>query len=77
MYLWLWRHLPGGVMSKLACTIILALAAAAGSSGPPSPGGLPITGWPLALIALVGAGLLGTGGAAIVAARRRHGLRAR
>ena len=49
----------------------------AGGSGPPSPGGLPITGWPLALIAVVGAGLLGTGGAAIVAARRRRGLRAR
>jgi hypothetical protein len=29
MYLWLWRHLPGGVTSKLACTILLALAAAA------------------------------------------------
>jgi hypothetical protein len=58
-------------------TVSPSLAAAAGSSGPPSPGGLPITGWPLALIALVGAGLLGTGGAAIVAARRRHGLRAR
>jgi len=50
----------------------------AGGSGPPSPGGgLPITGWPLALIAAVGAGLLATGGAAIVAARRRRGLRAR
>jgi hypothetical protein len=23
MYLWLWRHLPGGVMTKLACTIIV------------------------------------------------------
>jgi hypothetical protein len=49
----------------------------AGGSGPPSPGGLPITGWPLALIAVVGAGLLGTGGAAIVAARRRRGLHTR
>ena len=59
-------------------TVSPSLAAAAGSSsGPSSPGGLPITGWPLALIAVVGAGLLGTGGAAIVAARRRHGLRAR
>jgi len=54
-------------------TVSPSLAAAAGSSsGPPSPG-LPITGWPLALIAVVGIGLLGTGGAAIVAARRRHG----
>jgi hypothetical protein len=49
----------------------------AGGSGPPSPGGLPITGWPLALIAVIGAGLLGTGGAAIVAARRRRGLHVR
>jgi hypothetical protein len=49
----------------------------AGGSGPPSPGGLPITGWPLALIAAVGVGLLATGGAAMVAARRRRGLRAR
>ena len=49
----------------------------AGGSGPPSPGGLPITGWPLALIAVVGVGLLGTGGAAIVAARRRRGLKVR
>jgi hypothetical protein len=29
MYPWLWRHLPGGVTSKFACTIILVLAAAA------------------------------------------------
>jgi hypothetical protein len=29
MYPWLWRHLPGGVTSKLTCTILLALAAAA------------------------------------------------
>ena len=29
MYLWLWRQLPGGVTSKLACAIILALATAA------------------------------------------------
>ena len=29
MYLWLWRHLPGGVTGKLACAIVLALAAAA------------------------------------------------
>jgi hypothetical protein len=29
MYLWLWRHLPGGVTSKLVRTVILALAAAA------------------------------------------------
>jgi hypothetical protein len=29
MYLWLWRHLPGGVTSKLACAILLTLAAAA------------------------------------------------
>jgi hypothetical protein len=58
-------------------TVTPSLAAASGSSsGPPSPG-LPITGWPLALMAAVGAGLLATGGAAIVAARRRRGLRAR
>ena len=43
------------------------------SSSPPSGGGLPITGWPLALIAAVGVGLLGTGGTAMVAARRRRG----
>jgi hypothetical protein len=29
MYLWLWRHLPGGVTSKLVYTAILAVAAAA------------------------------------------------
>ena len=29
MYLWLWRHLPGGVTGKLVGTVILALAAAA------------------------------------------------
>jgi hypothetical protein len=49
----------------------------AGGSGPSSPGGLPITGWPLALIAAAGVGLLGTGSAAIVAARRRRGLHVR
>jgi hypothetical protein len=59
-------------------TVSPSLAAGPGSSsGPPSPGGLPITGWPLALIAAAGVGLLGTGGAAIVAARRRRGLHAR
>jgi len=58
-------------------TVSPSLAAASGSSGPPSPGGLPITGWPLALIAAAGVVLLGTGGVAIVAARRRQGLRAR
>jgi len=45
------------------------------SSTPPSPpsgGGLPITGWPLALIAAAGVALLGTGGTAMVAARRRR-----
>ena len=56
-------------------TVSPSLAGASGSSS--SPGGLPITGWPLALIAVVGAGLLGTGGAAIVAARRRRGLHTR
>jgi hypothetical protein len=60
-----------------APTVSPSLAAASGSAGPASPGGLPITGWPLALIAAVGIGLLGTGGAAIAAARRRHGWRAR
>jgi hypothetical protein len=48
-----------------------------GAPPPPSPsggGGLPITGWPLALIAGVGAVLLGTGGTAIAVARRHRGL---
>lgn len=40
-------------------------------------GGLPITGWPLALTAAAGVGLLGTGTAALVAARRRGGLHIR
>jgi hypothetical protein len=44
------------------------------ASSPPSQGGLPATGWPLALIAAAGVALLGTGGTAIVAARRRRGL---
>ena len=39
---------------------------------PPSGGGLPITGWPLALIGAAGVALLGTGGTAMVAARRRR-----
>lgn len=43
-------------------------AAAAGHSG------LPITGWPLALIAGAGAVLLGTGGTAIAITLRRRGL---
>jgi hypothetical protein len=47
------------------------------SSSPPPGGGLPTTGWPLALIAAAGIALLGTGGAAIVAARRRRGLHSR
>jgi hypothetical protein len=47
------------------------------SSSPPSEGGLPTTGWPLALIAAAGVALLGTGGTAIVAARRRRGLHGR
>ena len=47
------------------------------SSSPPSGGGLPTTGWPLALIAAAGVALLGIGGAAIVAARRRRGLHSR
>jgi hypothetical protein len=47
------------------------------SSSPPSQGGLPTTGWPLALIAAAGVALLGTGGTAIVAARRRRGLHSR
>jgi hypothetical protein len=64
--------------SPPAHTVSPSLAAASGSSSSPSsPGGLPITGWPLALIAAVGVGLLGTGGTAMVAARRRRGLRAR
>jgi len=60
-------------------TVSPSLAVASGSSsGPSSPGGLPITGWPLALIAVAGVGLLGTGSAAMMAARRRRGgLRAR
>ena len=49
---------------------------------PPSGAGglagqLPITGWPLALTAAAGVGLLGIGTAALVAARRRGGLRIR
>jgi len=64
--------------SPPAHTVSPSLAAASGSpSGPSSPGGLPITGWPLALIAAIGVGLLATGGAAMVAARRRRGWRAR
>jgi hypothetical protein len=47
------------------------------SSSPASQGGLPTTGWPLTLIAAAGVALLGTGGAAIVAARRRRGLHSR
>ncbi len=47
------------------------------SSSPPPGGGLPTTGWPLALIAAAGIALLGTGGTAIVAARRRRGLHSR
>ncbi|HEX7268385.1 MAG TPA: hypothetical protein VF256_13280 [Streptosporangiaceae bacterium] len=47
------------------------------SSSPPGGGGLPTTGWPLALIAAAGVALLGTGGAAIAAARRRRGLHSR
>jgi hypothetical protein len=61
-----------------APTVSPSLAVASGSSsGSPSPGGLPITGWPLVLIAAAGVGLLATGGTAMVAARRRRGLRAR
>jgi hypothetical protein len=56
-------------------TVSPSLAGASGSSS--GPGGLPITGLPLALIAAFGIGLLGTGGAAIVAARRRRGLHTR
>jgi hypothetical protein len=44
------------------------------SSSPASQGGLPTTGGPLALIAAAGVALLGTGGTAIVAARRRRRL---
>jgi hypothetical protein len=44
------------------------------SSSPPGHGGLPITGWPLALVAGTGVALLGTGGTAMVMARRRRGL---
>jgi hypothetical protein len=47
------------------------------SSSPPSQGGLPTTGWPLALIAAAGVALMGAGAAAIVAARRRRGLHSR
>lgn len=46
-----------------------------GGVTPPSPhGGLPITGWPLAVLVAGAAALLGTGTAAIVVARRRRGL---
>jgi hypothetical protein len=43
------------------------------SSSSPGHGGLPITGWPLALVAGTGVALLGTGGTAMVMARRRRG----
>jgi hypothetical protein len=43
-------------------------------SSPPSQGGLPTTGWPLALVAAAGVALMGAGGMVIVAARRRRGL---
>jgi hypothetical protein len=46
-------------------------------SSPPSQGGLPTTGWPLALIAAAGVALMGAGATAIVAARRRRGLHSR
>jgi len=52
-------------------------APAPGPSSSPPGGGLPTTGWPLALIAAAGVALLGTGGTAIAAARRRRGLHSR
>ncbi len=39
-----------------------------------SHGGLPITGWPLALIAGSGLALLGAGATSLVLARRKRGL---
>jgi hypothetical protein len=46
------------------------------TSSPPGglAGRMPITGWPLALIALAGVGLLGAGGVAIVAGVRKPGV---
>jgi hypothetical protein len=29
VYGWIWRHLPGGTASKLACTVALTVAAVA------------------------------------------------
>jgi hypothetical protein len=52
-------------------------APAPGPSSSPPGGGLPTTGWPLALIAAAGVALLGAGGTAIAAARRRRGLHSR
>ena len=52
-------------------------APAPGPSSSPPGGGLPTTGWPLALIAAAGVALMGAGGAAIAAARRRRGLHSR
>lgn len=46
-----------------------------GAVAPPPPhGGLPITGWPLAVLVVGAAALMGTGTAAIVVARRRRSL---
>jgi len=52
-------------------------APAPGPSSDQPGGGLPTTGWPLALIAAAGVALLGIGGTAIAAARRRRGLHSR
>lgn len=29
MYVWIWRHLPGGVAAKLAAAVVLVVGAAA------------------------------------------------
>jgi hypothetical protein len=50
-----------------------AAGAGSASSSPPPGGGLPVTGEPLALIGGTGLGLLATGGAATLWARRRRG----
>lgn len=52
----------------------MGVATSASFPAAPNQGGLPITGWPLALIAGTGVTLVGTGGTAIVLTRRRRGL---
>ncbi|MBO0807662.1 MAG: hypothetical protein J2P32_05080, partial [Actinobacteria bacterium] len=55
-----------------ANSTVAAAAPSPGQGSPPGHGRLPVTGWPLALIAGAGAVLLGTGGTALTLAARRH-----